>query len=243
MALHTNLVFGLKLDEVSGDRRDYVGNAVGTDVNTVGSTAGKIGLAARFVQANSEQLNFGALQSLLGGPAASWALCGFTRWTNPAGTSDLIVTRDTTNNRGWQLDRSAANTLRFLVFNGVTTIVGTASATCPTSGWFFWAVTFNKDASAFGDVGIRINNAAFVTANCSATLGVSSANVRFGNRDLAGGTFLDGDLDLVYAWRGRVPSNAEFDQVYNSGNGLVIPVPRGHSAARRIVTSIGRRYR
>ena len=245
MALHTNLVFGLKLDEVSGDRRDYVGNTVGTDVNTVGSTPGKIGNAARFVQANSEQLNFGPITSLIGGGAASWAMCGFTRWTAAGGSGDLVITKDGSSARAWMVDRSAADTLRFMIFNGISTGVATRTAAVPTSGWFWWAAYYDKDAggSGFGQAGLRINNDAFSTVDCSATPGVNSSSVRAGYRDLAGGTYLDGDLDLVYAWRGRVPSNAEFDQVYNGGNGLVIPVPSGHSAARRIVTSIGRRSR
>lgn len=236
MPLSTNLVFGCKFDEVAGDRTDYIGRATGTDVNSVGSTAGKIGLAARFVQASSQQLNFGSVAALNGGGTQSWAICGFTRWTQAGGSGDNLITRDATNNRSWMIDRSAADTLRFSIFNGVTTSVGSRTATVPTSGWFWWAVYYDKDVGAggFGTIGLRIDGGAFSTVECSATPGAGAANVRIGYRDLAGGTYLDGDVDLVYAWRGRVPTSAEFDQVYNGGSGLVIP-----RSGRRRRTMIG----
>src|SRR6185295_10218115 len=52
-----NLVAYWKLDETSGSRSDSFGSNTLTDNNTVGSTAGKVGNAAQFIQANTEYLS------------------------------------------------------------------------------------------------------------------------------------------------------------------------------------------
>jgi hypothetical protein len=237
--LASGLVGWWDLTEYSGDRADGAGantlTATGTplvaggpfgntltDANTVTANTGKVGTAAEFVIANSEQLVAGDSPELRGGDSP-WEISGWFRLAATA-TNQTLMSKDTgaAAGREYRLDfLTATAKLSWIVYDG-TNIVGTVTTTGTFSANTFYHVRVYHDS--VGDkVGIAIDGAA---AEEAATTGAPSAGTASAFRLGANGSgtpqFFGGRLD-EWGKRNRISTAAEAAADYAGGAGLAYP--------------------
>jgi hypothetical protein len=224
-ALLTGLVAYWNLDEASGTTR--VGS-VGfnlSDVNTVGSTTGKVGNAADFE--TSQDAHLGATDAAASVVDFSgnqdFTIAFWARFESQPGTMFIINKyRSDVAQRSYRIDylASADDFLFTVSGNGMafTDIATTANVGLAT--WYF--VVAWHDASA-DTINISINDG---TANSTAhTTGVFNSNANFvigARHDNTTTQTFDGLVDELGIWN-RVLTPAERTQLYNSGNGVTYP--------------------
>ena len=208
MALKDSLVSYWKLDEASGTRFDSHGSNDLTDNNTVGSATGKIGNCASFIAANSEYLSHADNADLSAGDIDFTFGCWV--YFDTIGTFPFIVNKGWGDGSGWiiyvRIDDS--NKLWFSCNADANTV---KSAAVSTATWYHVVVRHDS-----------VNDLIKITLNGTTT----SASYSGGVTDdaelfiLGGATFfLNGKIDEAF-WAKRCWSDAEIDEIYNSGNGL-----------------------
>lgn len=211
-----NLVASWRLEEASGTRYDSHSNNLDlTDVNTVGSRVGKIGTAADFISANSEQLTHvdDPLLSVDGHQAFSgqlWLLNDevasapgvIGKWNGP------------TNQREWLLWRSGSS-LRFEVSaDGINPVAVAWGSALSTGIWYH--VYFEHDPDA-NTIGISVNNGTMVTVAHSTGVHNGTSTFRVGAYNGAANYF-DGGEDQILLWK-QARTAAERTWLYNGGTG------------------------
>lgn len=213
--LLTSLIAHWRLDESSGIRADSHAGLDLSDINTVGSAAGKLNTAASFVAANDEclsraddpSLSVGNLDFTIAGwvwfdAITSAGLAG--KWS--AGSLEYIVYCDGTN-------------LRFYVSsNGTNAFFANNTQALSTSTWYFFVAWHDAAADT---INLSVNNNTAASTAHSAGVHDGSATFHLAQNE-EGLTFLNGRLDSVSIWK-RVLTAAERTQLYNSGSGLDYP--------------------
>lgn len=229
--LLADIVAYYKLNESSGSRSDSGPNAMHlTDVNTVGSTTGKIGNAAQFVAANSERLT--AAHSAVN----TWTTehFFFSGWfylsTDVSGT--ILSKWDTsgTTNRGFRaFYDSGTKFIEFTLWNGASEgkVVSSAFGALSTGTWYHLACWYKNGTRT----GVRINAGTANTTNYALAMQAASGTVlRFGATANAGvaNVLLDGLVDESGLWRTTSSDEIDWlattgtDLLYNGGNGVAL---------------------
>jgi hypothetical protein len=209
MALTDNLVAYWELEEASGTRNDSHGSNHLTDVNTVGSTTGKVGTAADFEAGSSECLIRTDNTDLSTGDIDfTWAF-----WINPESTGSFPVILSKgiagAGNREYlaYIDGSAKI---FWEVNGASI---TTAGSVSTSTWHFvvgWHdATNNLVGVSLDDTSATAADGGGVDGSADFELGASTTQ----------GLYFDGLIDQVGFWK-RVLTAGERTALYNSGAGL-----------------------
>lgn len=223
MAIRDNLAAYWTLGEASGTRNDSHGANHLTDVNTVGSVAGKIGTAGQFVRASAERLTIADNAALSLG-ASGLTVTAWVYLDTKGAATNLVAGKYTATGTTseYVLAHITSDRFIFAVYNTAGTEF---RATADTFGapalatWYFLVGTFTLGTLV---ATISVNNGA---AN-SAAAGSGTPNdttTLFALGSDAGGTrAFDGRIDEVGVWK-RVLTSTEITQLYAAGVGLGYP--------------------
>ena len=213
------------LNESSGERSDFVGSNNLTDINTVGSAAGKVDLSADFISANSEALQ-AANTSVHDFGDEDFTFAGWFRIDTGAITGALLSkTTDTPASQAqYQLQYiSGSDRIRWIVSNDGSTgqIVTGNSHGAPAKDVFLFVICWHDSIN--DTINIQINDG---TVDSTATaLGIKQGTALFrigAHGDVEPSTlvtFLDGRVDELAVWN-RVLTSTEKSDLYNSGTGV-----------------------
>lgn len=224
-SLTTGLVSYWDLEEASGTRYDLHGSNNLTDNNTVTSAAGKIGNAALFTSANSEYLSITDASQTGLEPSGnmSWSFWVYFNSVPGAGSGATFLGKGDGNQK-YQIHYSGnGEGIRLLFYPSSGTYKGVDHAWTPsTSTWYHIVITFNSTAST-NNFQIFINNSKTSRTGASAPCGSISGNTNpfiiGANTESPTTYFMNGRIEEVGMW-GKVLSDAEVSDLYNSGNGL-----------------------
>lgn len=205
--LNTSLIAYWKLDEASGNRADSSGANTLTDNNTVTSDPGKIGDAAEFVEANSENLSIADNAALSTGDIDFTYAC----WAYSASIPSVGILGS--KGAEWYAYISAAGG-GFVVFNTGGSDLTAAGGSFSPSAWHHVVVTFTASS----------NTREIFVDGSSVASGVGTApaddagDFRIGSYSNGGAFFMNGLIDGAAFWK-KVLSGAEITELYNGGTG------------------------
>lgn len=238
MTLLDDLVAHWKLDETSGNRVDTHNpwTHLMLDNNTVTSTTGKIGTAARFTAANEEWLETAATSGLLDMEGdISFTVTAWVSLRNKDTVRVILEANDRTLADPGQTHsadqfqtayRAATDRFRFQVSGTPTTftaIEATSFGAPSTDTFYFYCAWHDADADT---INIQINNGTIdSTAHSTGINPNNGQTVHMGRQKLdppATDNYAEMDLDEVSVWR-RVLTAGERTSLYNSGSGLAYP--------------------
>lgn len=209
MALIDSLVSYWKLDEASGDAIDAHGDNNLDDINTVGSTTGKINNGREFELDRNEYFSHTDNTDLSTGDI------DFTiqAWVNVYSTSSFPVV----------ISKGTAGEREYIIYlNGgeVRWVVGTtevdSNVTLSTATWYHivaWHDSVNNE------IGIAINNGTPVTTAHSTGAPDTTHPFELG-ASTSQSLYWDGILDEVGFWKNRVLNSSDIAELYNGGSGL-----------------------
>lgn len=219
----TNLVSWWALDEASGTRADSHGANDLTDNNTVGSTTGVAGNAATFDGTSNESLSRADNSDLSIGGHVNFA---FSLWVkfNSLGSNRTIFNKwvGISDQEYQLLYNSSTNRIVFSVnptgSSGATSVSANTFGAPSTGTWYHVYVEHDADNDT---IGISINNGTLDTASHSTGVADRFATFRFGAQGALGNLLLlDGAIDEVGYWKGRVLTTDERTTLYSA-----IPYP------------------
>lgn len=210
MSLLTNLVSYWKLDESSGTRADSHGSNDVAPTSAVGSTTGKIGLAATF-SAKSSYLSRSSTTALSTRPmsVSFWLrISTLSIYDGPIGATNGVLWT-----QGWGVYWIGTT---MYAFAGQWDVTPASVAVASPSSWNHVAVTWENG----GVVRIYLNG---VEGTAGAT-GSGALNAHAFTIGTIGdlGYATRGDIDEVGIW-GRVLTSDEIVELYNAGTGLTYP--------------------
>jgi hypothetical protein len=222
VALIDNLVSYWKLDEVSGDALDAHGSTTLTDHNTVTSGTGIINGARQFTRANAEWLDAADNTDLSTGDVDFF----FQAWVNldSKTAKRIILVKDDDANAEYELaydsgfDRFYWRVWGGAAFANSSLVYADSFGAIATGAWNLvhcWHDSVNNQ------IGIAVNAGTADTAAHS--VGVYDGAGRFGVGGDAFGSQMDGRIDEVGFWKGRVPGSGERTSLYNGGGALAYP--------------------
>lgn len=145
-------------------------------------------------------------------------------WANSGTAGDGFITNKSAGSfgdRDWMLGSTftSGNFYCFSVFNTSQTQFDAVSAVAVASGWHHFVATYNSATKA---IIIYVDGAASGpgatltgTANSSA-----AAPIYIGTSEAAGTPRLNGTVDQVGFWKGRILSAGDVTALYNGGTGL-----------------------
>jgi hypothetical protein len=215
-----SLVAWWSLDETNGIRFDsHDAHSIDlTDINTVGSVAGKVGSAANFIAANNESLEYNGDFSMF-----DFSTTGFTvsLWVNPddtVGEYNLINRYGGSNSQQqFALNMRAGTGLPYLRVRG--TVTNNLSGITPLTATVFNHLVIYADLD-IEQIGIVLNNG---TPDIKGhTYGVQSVIYKLWLGGNNSWDALNGSLDEVGIWN-RVLTLDEISELYNDGNGIGYP--------------------
>lgn len=217
-SVRSGLVVYWSLDEASGNRvadwQERTGLTL-VDNNTVTQADGKIGKAASFAAANSENFTLADNASLSMGnfdfTLAIWVYLGDQSTDRRAYHKGRGLAP---NEFAYALRyRQGGNHMRFAISDG-SSATG-VNSTETTSGATWYLVICQHDATG-NTIGVSVNGGAFATATWS-TGSFDDADQLIMGSDTAG-TFYDGRMDSFMIWK-RLLTSAEIAYLYNGGTG------------------------
>lgn len=210
----TNLISWWALEETSGTRVDSHGSNDLTDVNTVGSAAGKVSTAASLTRANQERLTHADNSDLSVG-SVDFTLGAWVNATSFSGSSfSAIVTKWPSSYTEYAL---YVNTSSVIVFRpgslGVSDLTGD---TLSTSTWYFVVAWYDTSAEL---AYLQVNNGVPVSASTTSKNPVDSTGVfAIGAFDASPNDAWNGLIDEAFFFK-RVLTADERTWLYNSGAG------------------------
>lgn len=225
-------------EETSGNRSDLVGSNTLVDNNTVTGGTGKKGNSAQFTRANNEWFSVADNDTL--SPSGSFTfdtwvykdsepsggILGFAGKANAAGTQRefWFGYRQSTDRFEVSFYNTAAPALSVDI--EATTFGATSTAT-----WYYVCIKWDQAAHA-GYIGV--NGGTFDTAsNALVSVGNSTADFTIGRRfNDETGVNHDGMQDETGFW-GRLLSDQNVTDRFNSGNGNTMVDATGHPTMRR----------
>lgn len=211
------LVSWWSLDEASGTRVDSHGSNDLTDVNTVGSAAGKVGTAADMEAANNEQLNGSDTSLDFGATGGTLAV-----WINPETVAShpgcLIYDGGDPQSPtlGFYTHSNGTISCRMTNSAGAKQDANSAVGAISVGAWALIVCRYIP-ANSGAEINLTINGGATFTR-------AFTGAVRSGGNVILGsllGTF-DGLVDEA-AWWSRPLTADEITELYNSGNGIGYP--------------------
>jgi hypothetical protein len=219
--LLTDLVAYWKLDETSGTRFDSAGSNNLADNNTVGFAGGKIGNAASFVAANSENLDGGDILDI--GNDSLTVSCWF-KTTSPGG--ELNVTPLV----GKPFAGGKQGRYAIALENGKVTVPIQDAPGAGPSRDVMTVETYNDGLWHFAIMVVDHATGVYLYVDNvleASSLGALAATLNTTDPFLIGfytgiAAYMDGEIDEVGVWR-RALTASEITQLYNSGAGLTYP--------------------
>lgn len=229
------LVSWWALEETSGNRADSHGSNTLTDVNTVGSAAGKVGIAADFETSATEELKAADNSDLsIGGNGpmtiGAWVYAEsmaddrgvMGKWSAAGPGSEYVLAA---YNAGFVFAARNSSDTQVTIFE--STVGAPATAT-----WYFVVAWYDP---ADGKLRIQVNNQiASVSASAlSGGIRDGSQTFRLGGYNLSSPRW-DGLIDEAFLSK-RVYTADEREWLYNSGSGRSYTEvnPQGQPAAIR----------
>jgi hypothetical protein len=230
MSLTDNLVAYWKMDEASGNREDAQAALDLTDVNTVGSAAGKISTAGDYIAANSENLTRG------GGLTTNGASRTVSLWAKPDLTGTQRGVANASNQAAtplsagplWLMVQRATDV--WAVFHGAA-YRDTSTPTIVAGNWYHLVYTFDSGTNG---VVLYVNGVSRATAT-AADNAVTPTHTYFGGGFNA---YFDGLIDECGIWS-RALTSDEVTSLYNSGNGFTYPFIGAQAQPGRAAAAVG----
>ena len=221
ITLMSDLVSHWKLDEISGNRLDSVGENHLIPINNVAQADGKIGNAAQFTLDNSEYL------TVVNSPGLATGDVDFTiaEWVNldTKGTLAAAIANKGNLTGGWEWYLfwlgSFADRFQFQINEPGGAPIAFARAESlrapKLNTWYFVVGWYD---SAARTVNIQVDNGEVnsVSASKAPTAGTGPFNIG-SDPDIT--AYLDGRADSVSFWK-RVLTTAERTALFNKGEGL-----------------------
>lgn len=207
-----------KLDETSGTRLDSCGTNNLTSNGSTGSTAGKIGNAAQFVPALSQNLSLADNASLSIGAGVSLSI---SLWVYPTGTGNRTILSKGfgPNGGGYLIYLLGTDRILWQIYEGGSQY-GVQSDVLSLSTWHHVVVTYDVSTTkmqVYLDNGTPAEQASGPTS-----IPDDTGTFRIG-AFTAGGDYFDGAIDETGLWKSRVLSASDVTSLYNSGAGLTYP--------------------
>jgi hypothetical protein len=220
-SLLTGLVAYWKLDEASGTRNDSVGANHLTDASSVGSAAGKLGNAASFATASTDSLSLSDNAEVSTGDVDF--TFAFWLYLTDEGGPYIPISKDEESNRDYTFDFNAiggSKTLRFYINGGAVNVESASGLSAST--WYFVVAWHDSTANTLN---LKINNGTTQSVSTGGTTPTDSGSAfRIGGRNYSGFEWwLNGLVDDVGLWKGRILTSGEMTEIYNSGNGVTYP--------------------
>jgi hypothetical protein len=218
MSLLTNLISYWPMDEASGNALDAHGSNPLTDNGTVGSAAGKVG-GARSLAAASEEFFSHADNADLSTGNVDFAFAGWFNLASAASESTILGKAVTSNAQGidYQLFVSGGTlTWRVTPDGDYANRTQVSAGSIATGTWYHFVAWHDSVADV---IGLAVN--AGTPATAAHTTGVFDGTGLFTIGDLSGFVSrLDGLIDEVGLWKGRILTAQERTDLYNGGAGL-----------------------
>lgn len=220
-ATSNTLLLGLvaywKLDEASGARIDSVGGNNLTDNGSTGATTGKIGNAALFDPALSQNLSIADNASLSIGAGVSLSL---SLWIYHTGTGSRTILNKGFNpvGGGYLVYLLDDDRVLWRIYDG-SDQPSVLSAILTASTWYHVVVTYNVSTTTMR---IYINNGTPAELMSGpASIPNDTGTFRIGAFTV-GGDYFDGRIDEVGFWK-RVLVASEITALYNDDDGTTYP--------------------
>lgn len=215
-----------RLDESSGTRNDSFGTNHLTDINTVGSTTGKIGTCGQFVNTNAEYLSIADNAALSLG-ASDMTITAWVYLDSKSGGPHCIVSKyqSGTNEYLLYLD-GGLDRFRLLVYTSgsLVWVTGNTFGAPALSTWYFVVATLTL-STVTGR--LSVNNGTMDSASGSGTPNDSTWAFTIGSH-ASNGERWDGRIDEVSFWK-RVLTAGEITDLYNGGAGVTLPVTQSQA--------------
>lgn len=220
-ATSNTLLLGLvaywKLDEASGARIDSVGGNNLTDNGSTGATTGKIGNAALFDPALSQNLSIADNPALSIGVGVSLSI-DFWLYHTGTGNRTIISKGFGPSGGGYLIYLLSTDRILWQIYEGGGQY-GVQSAVLAASTWYHVVVTY--DATT-GMMRIHVNDGAPVEQPSGPTsIPDDTGTFRMGAFTV-GGDYFDGRLDEA-GFRKRVLVASEITALYNDDDGTTYP--------------------
>jgi hypothetical protein len=209
--LLTNLVAHWDMEEASGTRVDAQGaNDLTENGGTIANATGKLGNGADLEESSSQyfQITDPADLSLGAGVSFSVAL-----WYKPESNAsgDALIGK---NSEYHLMVDMGSTTQIFFQIRGNNNVFH--SATLSTGTWYFIVASYNATT---GEIAVSVNGGAPETGN-EGTNPSDTGNDVFIGQAFDGSQRIDGMIDSMSFWKGRVLNSTDITNLYNSGNGL-----------------------
>lgn len=218
MAVNTaNLVAWYDLENAN----DSHTNAINlTNSNGVTFPGGKVGNGGTFASASSQSLGLSTYNSNLNLGTGDWSIAFWFNRTTAASFPQIM-------GMGWDetplaskalytiYARSDNNRFDFQWYNGGYQSLQLTTMTISNSTWYF--VLVKRSGST---ITLSVNARAFSTSTTGGFQTTTDGTFALGRGNFTAGSYLNGQLDSVGFWKGYALSNAEEDELYNSGNGV-----------------------
>lgn len=203
-----------KLDETSGNASDSIGSNTLTNNGTMTYAAGKINNGAS--PTTSKYLSLADIDAISydGTQSISYSL-----WFKPTSTTGVqTIFSKWENGTGTPQEYILYLNGTSLVFGALNDGTGITWGTAVTAGnWYYVVLTLGPSKA----MQMYVNNGAVQTHTSIGSVENTSAELRFGQN--AATNWFTGLIDEVGLWS-RALSATEVTRLYNSGNGLTIPV-------------------
>jgi hypothetical protein len=190
--LSTGLIESWDLNETSGTRAGLLGSVPLTDNNTVGSTTGLEGNAARFVASSSEYLSASSSALLNTFKAASF----WVRFTTISGTGveNGMIGKDATGltEGDWSVVISSGKIV--FAVQGTSPITCTSTTTPVINTWYHVVCSYDG-TSGYLYIDGELESTSTGTLDASSNSNTFTLGARQTDN-----YYLDGDLDMVQIW-------------------------------------------
>jgi hypothetical protein len=227
MALTDNLVAFWELDESSGTRVDAHGPHDLTDNNTVMAATGRVGDAATFVNANNEYLSVGDHADLSAGNG-DFTLAAWVYLDTKGATREIAGKGDGTGfewfvsyNGGF--DRFVFRTASATAEANATTATdggGEGGGSAPSADTWYFVVAWHDATNDLIGIATSANGMTAYTQAYTHGIWDSTGDFNIGRNSAYFPGYMDGMIDQVGFWKGRVLTSQERTDLYNSGAGL-----------------------
>lgn len=211
MALTDNLISYWKME---GNSNDSVDSNNGTDTSiTYGTSYGKIAQGALF-NGTTSKISLPTSTNISGDFTVSM-------WIKPpnAGYSGQLFTDWNTSTKNIYIQVDANNLLAFYRGDGTTGQDSALTTATPLTGGTWYFVVFTQSGTTKN---IYINAGTPSTQTTTNTGGVTG-NIDTLGQTITGDPALNGSMDEVGLWS-RALTSTEITTLYNSGNGLTLPL-------------------
>lgn len=236
MSLLASLVSYWPLDEASGTRADAHASNHLTDNNTVGSAAGRVGLAADFEAANMEWLHVPDNASLSVGDI-DFTACGRFQLESLTALRPVIGQYNAggANQRSWvvQCSHNTGKAEAIVSSNGTDATTLSHPDALTLGAWYF--VAFWHDAIA-NTINVQLNNGAVASQAYASGVHNGTGPFAVGGRYFASGIaeYFDGLIDGCAVWK-RAQTAAERSWLYNGGSGRAYADLPGYGSAAALL--------